>query len=236
ENAARDHRLRVLFPVPFPASAADAEDTFTVTRRPARQPWSGSGKPDWSGWIETPVDTQPQKRFVDLSDGTHGLAVLNHGLPEYEVVSAPASGAMSEGSAVALTLLRCVEWLSREDLATRRGHAGPPLHTPEAQGHGTHVFEYALTPHPGTWEAEDAFVLQEAHAYEAPLRAQAPEQHEGPLPARWSFVHVAPGTVLVSAVKRAEREDALVVRLVNPSSQAVAAEVILAAPFRTVAL
>jgi alpha-mannosidase len=181
------------------------------------------------------LNTQPQKRFVDLSDGTFGLAVLNRGLPEYEVVPASAAGAEQTGSAVALTLLRSVEWLSRDDLATRRGHAGPPLHTPEAQGLGTHVFEYALVPHPGTWEAEDAFILQEAHAYEAPLRARAVEQHAGPLAPHWSFAHVTPGTVLISAIKHAEREDALVVRLVNPSSHPTEAELILAVPFRAVA-
>jgi mannosylglycerate hydrolase len=231
ENAARDHRLRVLFPVPFVANHADAEDVFAVTRRRARQE-PLPGEPPWSEWIEAPVNTHPQKRFVDLSDGALGLAVLNRGLPEYEALPLP-DGA---GSAVALTLLRCVEWLSRDDLSTRKGHAGPALLTPEAQGIGTHVFEYALVPHPGAWEAEDAAVLQEAHAYEAPLRARAVLQHEGTLPDSFSFVHVTPGCVLVSAVKRAEREEALVVRLVNQSRQPVAAEVILAVPFREEAI
>ncbi len=227
ENTAKDHRLRVLFPVPFLASYADAEDAFSVTRRPARCPEPRAGEPPYSDYIEAPVDTHPQKRFVDVSDGTVGLAVLNRGLPEYELLH--LDGATS---AVALTLLRCVEWLSRDDLTTRKGHAGPMIHTPEAQGLGSHSFEYALMPHPGTWEAEDCAVLQEAHAYEAPLRAHATEQHEGTLPPLWSFVHVTPGNVLVSAVKRAEQEDALIVRLVNPSRRPVVAEVILATPFR----
>jgi hypothetical protein len=33
---------------------------------------------------------------------------------------------------IALTLLRCVGWLSRDDLSTRRGHAGPYMATPGA--------------------------------------------------------------------------------------------------------
>src|SRR5262249_12903058 len=151
-NTARDHRLRVLFPMPFAAATAAAEDTFAVTLRPARQLEPASGEQAWDEWAEPPLNTQPQKRFVDLSDGTHGLGVLNRGLPEHEGLAVPGAAGTAV-SAVALTLLRCVEWLSRDDLATRRGHAGPPLHTPEAQGLGTHVFEYALVPHPGTWEA-----------------------------------------------------------------------------------
>ena len=43
---------------------------------------------------------------------------------------------------------------------------------------------------------------------------------------------MTPGNVQVSAVKRAEREDALVLRLVNPTHRPVTTEVILATPFR----
>jgi len=176
------------------------------------------------------VDTHPQKRFVDVSDGERGLAVLNRGLPEYEALPEPHGA----GSAVALTLLRSVGWLSRDDLATRRGHAGPPLATPEAQGLGPHIFEYALVPHPGNWRAEDALVVREAQAFEAPMRAITTSRHAGPLASRWSFVYVTPAPIVVSAVKRAEREDALVVRLYNPLETSLAAEVILALPFSEV--
>ena len=53
--------------------------------------------------------------------------VANRGLPEVEFIP--------EGNEthIALTLLRCVGWLSREDMHCRRGHAGPELPTPEAQ-------------------------------------------------------------------------------------------------------
>jgi alpha-mannosidase len=228
ENNVRDHRLRMLFPVPFVAEYADAEGVFEITRRAAQQP-----KPspqDAKSWAELPVDTYPQKRFVDVSDGAHGLAVLNRGLAEYEIVPVEDG----PGSAVALTLLRCVEWLSREDLSTRRGHAGPMLHTPEAQGIGTYTFQYALVPHAGTWQSEDALVLREAQAFEEPMRACATERHSGQLADLWSFLHVAPASVVVSAVKRAERGDGVVVRLYNPTQDAVSAEVILALPFHEV--
>jgi alpha-mannosidase len=232
ENSALDHRLRVLFPTPFAAETAAAEGVFEVANRPARLPQpSAEEAPDWA---ELPVDTHPHKRFVDVSDGERGLAVLNRGLPEYELVPAAAAEGIGPGSTVALTLLRCVDWLSREDLATRRGHAGPMLHTPEAQGLGKHVFEYALVPHVGDWQAEEALVPREAAAFESPMRTRVTEQHEGALRDMWSFVHVAPAGVAVSSVKKAEREDALVVRLYNPTGTALGTEVILAKPFREV--
>jgi alpha-mannosidase len=232
ENLARDHRLRVVFPVPVVTEVGEAEGAFQVVRRPIRQPQPVEGEAPWTAWAETPVDTHPQKRFVDVSDGRVGLAVLNRGLPEYEVMPWP----VNNGVAVALTLLRCVEWLSRADLTTRRGHAGPMEFTPLAQCLGTHVFEYALVPHAGTWQAGDALPLVEGQAFEAPLRAQVTDQHAGRLPARWSGLTLSPHTLVASAIKRGEREDALIVRVYNPAADAVDAEMRLLFAYREVAL
>ena len=231
DNTARDHRLRVLFPVPFLAGTSDAEGAFEVIRRPSEQQAPSPTDQPWSEWAELPVNTHPQKRFVDLSDGEYGLAVLNRGLAEYEVVRT-AEG----GSALALTLLRCTEWLSRDDLRTRRGHAGPPLFTPEAQGLGRQVFEYALVPHAGTWATDEAFVLREVPAYESPLRSMVTDQHAGGglLSEEWSFVRVEPASVMVSALKRSQDGEALILRLCNPLAEEVGVEMTLAAPFEGV--
>lgn len=210
ENTARDHRLRVLFPVPFAATDSEAEGVFEVTRRPARQPEPTGTIPPWEAWMEAPVNTHPQKRFVDVSDGRQGLALLNRGLPEYEV--RPESDG---GSAIALTLLRCTGWISHDDLRTRRGPAGPHLATPEAQGLGTHTFEYALAPHVGTWSDNHAFVLREADAYEAGLRAMVTELHPGTIGPTWSFMRVEPAGVQVSAIKRSDDGTGVILRLCN---------------------
>jgi mannosylglycerate hydrolase len=134
-------------------------------------------------------------------------------------------------SAVAITLLRCVEWLSRGDLSTRRGHAGPMEHTPEAQCLGVHTFDYALVPHAGTWEAEDGLVLKQAQAFQTPLatRACVVNQHAG-LPLT-SLVAVTPASLLVSAIKQADKGEGLVVRLYNPLSEEVGGEISLGVAF-----
>jgi mannosylglycerate hydrolase len=148
-----------------------------------------------------------------VSDGAQGLAILNRGLAEYEIVS------REEGDAVAVTLLRAVGWLSRGDLTTRNGHAGPMLATPGGQGLGEQTARYALLPHAGDWQT-DAIVLREAQAVEAPLRALATEQRAGAHPASWSFVRVTPDAVAISALKRAESGEGLIVRLYNPAGAA----------------
>jgi alpha-mannosidase len=214
ENTVKDHRLRVTFPVSYAVESAAAEGTFEVRSRPIAAPRPA----DVAEWLEEPVNTFPQKRFVDASNGVVGLGVLNRGLPEYEIVQ-DESGQM----AVAVTLLRCVEWLSRGDLSTRRGHAGPMEFTPEAQCPGRHEFDYALVPHSGDWEAEEALVLREAQAFNTPVRVLVSEQHEGQLPSQAPLVEVEPRTLVVSAIKQSETGQGVIVRVYNPLSRAVEA-------------
>ena len=216
ENTAKDHRLRVTFPLPYSIQTAAAEGTFEVRVRPIASP-----RPvDVSEWIEEPTNTFPQKQFVDASNGTIGLGVLNRGLPEYEIITGE-SGQM----AVAITLLRCVGWLSRGDLPTRKGDAGPQELTPEAQCLGHHEFDYALVPHSGDWEAEEALVLREAQAYNTPIRALVSEQHEGKHPSLSTMIEVEPPALVVSAIKQSETGSGVIVRIYNPLNHTMQATI-----------
>jgi len=216
ENTAKDHRLRVTFPLPYSVQTAAAEGTFEVCVRPI----AATRPADVSEWIEEPVNTFPQKRFVDASNGSVGLGVLNRGLPEYEIIP-DGSGQM----AVAVTLLRCVEWLSRGDLSTRKGDAGPQELTPEAQCLGHQEFHYALVPHSGDWEAEEALVLREAQAFNTPIRALVTEQHEGQLSSQSTLIEVEPPALVVSAIKQSEAGNGVIVRVYNPLSHSVQATI-----------
>jgi alpha-mannosidase len=150
-----------------------------------------------------------------VSDGEVGLLLTNQGLPEIEVLRTEA------GSEMALTLLRCVGWLSRADLSVRKGHAGPGLPTPEAQCHGTYTFHYALVPHQGGWQ--QAFT--QAHAFNGPFRAVPTPAHEGMMPSCASYVHASPETMVISAMKDAEDGDGLIVRLWNADDEDREAEI-----------
>lgn len=207
DNPASDHRLRVHFPAPFAAAAADYDGHFEVVRRPV-------GRPSFDdSWIEQPRPEAPQRAFTDVSDGKAGLMIANRGLPEVEVLTAP------DGSAeIALTLLRCVGWLSRDDFPARTQPAGPLLAAPGAQMIGRHTFEYAIIPHRGGWQ--NAF--REAYAFNAPLRAAAAAAHDGRLPGRAALVRVSPSAFVLSAVKAADDDDGLIVRGYNISADEIA--------------
>lgn len=210
-NRARDHRLRVAFPAGFRAEESIAETAFGTARRPTKPRESGPG------WREKESAAYPQRRFVCIEDGERGLAVLNKGLPEYEVTP--------EGE-TNLTLLRSVGWLSRNDLVTRIGHAGPGLETPEAQCLGRHVFEYSVVPYEGSWR--EAGLYREAEEYWLPLEARAAQQEgdsiEEPSPegAPSSFLRVVGEGVgvVLSSIKKAADKDGLIVRVFNSSDEA----------------
>jgi mannosylglycerate hydrolase len=202
DNGADDHRLRVHFPTPIVTGRSWAESHFDVVERPIALPIGTEG------WIEQPVGTHPQNTFVDVSDGQRGLLLANRGLPEYEVLPGTED---APGATLALTLLRCVGWLSRADLTNRQGHAGPALPTPEAQCSGSHVFHYALVPHTGNYLTAQ----REAHAFAAPLRAVYTDGPAGPLPPAGSFLEVEPAAVVLSTVKPPEQGDGLIVRVYN---------------------
>jgi alpha-mannosidase len=107
-------------------------------------------------------------------------------------------------------------------------------HTPEAQCPGHHEFDYALVPHTGDWTAEEALVLREAQAFNTPVttRAVVTEQHPGVLPARAALVAVEPRELVVSAVKRSNNGQGLVVRIYNPLDHEVEANISLGIAFK----
>jgi len=208
ENRAQDHRLRVHFPTPFDVDSAEHDGHFEIVRRRV-----GAPPFERTDWIEDPRPEVPQRAFSDVTDGQAGLMLANRGLPEVEVLKTPG------GSEIALTLLRCVGWLSRDDFATRRGHAGPEEATPGAQMTGNWTFDYSIIPH----GSERPHAL--AYGFETPLRAVTTGAHPGNLPERGSFVAVEQegnGTAfVVSAVKQAESRQGWILRGYNAGAEAL---------------
>ncbi len=212
ENEAEDHRVRALFPLPFEAGTAITENQFHVAERPLTPAaWNGES-------AEQPPTTFPQKTFAAFEHGGEGMAVFNRGLPEGEVVR-DRQGRQR----YALTLLRCVGWLSRPDLASRRGGAGPTAATPDAQMAGTHLFEYAITTYRGTWR--EAGVQALAHSFAHPPFACASNEHEGSIDGAAPLLTIPSAAVVPSAMHRSEVDGAPVVRVYNASGETVSAEV-----------
>jgi hypothetical protein len=200
ENTAADHRLRLLFPTGHDAEEFSAATTFDVARRRTR-------RPDDSAWVHAAPATFPHQGWVSAN----GLTVAAPGLPEAEV---------TPGGVVAVTLLRAVGWLARLDVTTRPIPAGPGLPTPGAQCRGPFEAGLALLPDVD---------LAEARAAELGLRAVPAGDEPLVAPGR-SLLSVEPAVLVLSALKQAEREDGIVVRLLNPTDAAVRGRVRLGFP------
>jgi alpha-mannosidase len=144
-NRRRDQRLRLLVPAGT-SGGCWAGTAFGAVHRPYRPPGSEAG-------VEYDLRTDPARVWVDAG----GVAVMMPGPFEYELVD----------GAIAVTLLRCVGWLSRGDLRNRPGHAGPGIATPGAQMLGDYSFEVGVLRHDGDWE--EAQIARWAEVFAHPL-------------------------------------------------------------------
>jgi alpha-mannosidase len=212
DNQARDHRLRLLFPTALDTDTVYADGHFMVSAREANPAAADA-------WHQPPPDVHPHHTWFAASDGRQGLAVLSEGLPEHAGVkrSAPEKAGHemhelgdADGLTLALTLLRSVGWLSRGDLCTRKGHSGPARATPNAQCLGTYTFRYGLLPFQGG-PVEGGVPAQTAR-FDAPPVVHVTEAAPGPLPPRQSIVSLEPDTLLLTALKRTEEDDRLLLR------------------------
>jgi mannosylglycerate hydrolase len=235
DNAAKDHKLTVTFPVDLNPVQVHVDEAFMVMARDIDLPAS-------EGWVEDPTPLMHQRAFTDVSDGERGLAILNRGLPAVEVTRLPDDA----GTKIAPVLLRSVGWLSRDDLSVRRIAAGPLVPTPGAQCLGKHRFEYAILPHAGDWQQ----VYQAAYGYNAPTLARRADTHEGldlremnitrddpamvkaiawpddgPNSDELSFLQIEPAQLVISAVRRNVNGDSLIVRFYNVSGDETEAKV-----------
>jgi len=192
ENLAKDHRLRILFPVAMHTSTHSVEEHFSVIQRMHRQ---------------SRYPTYNQKRFVTFKEGKNVYTIYNKGLPEYEV---------KDGSVFALTLVRSVGWLARTNAGPKIktpeaqcirsfvweygicAHGEDELKS----FHEAANFNVPLTMERG----DEEFETETEYRF-------LPVPRTGTLPPVTSLIKIDSVEVIVSAFKKAERYDAAVLRV-----------------------
>lgn len=176
----RQTLLKVAFPVEVLNGRATAEIQFGNVERPTHRNTS---------WDQAKFETCAHK-WIDLSEGDYGVALLNDCKYGYDVHDAT----------MRLTLLR-----------------GPI--SPDPLGDlGQHEFTYSLLPHAGGWF--EGGVGRAAYELNNPLLPVVKsEAGQGKGEAEFSLVQVEPSNVIVETVKRAEDSDGLVVRLYESANR-----------------
>ena len=197
DNRAKDHVLRACFPTTITTDVTIADSHFDILERPITIP-------DSTGWVEPACGTHPLRTFVDISDGSDGLAILPAGLFEYEAFE-------DVNTTLALTLIRAC----RIKLAVSEEKQAE-LPDPGVQCPGVQTFEYGILAHEGDWKS--AKLLNQATALYTPVRAMQTGRGQGDLPGEFSMF-TSEGPCVITAIKGAEDVDGLIIRLYNPSLQ-----------------
>ena len=149
--------------------------------------------------------------FVDVSDGSNGLAVVNNSFTECQLLED------SDGT-LAITLFRAV----RNRICTEYRSSGNFPEQNGAQLLRTLEYEYALYPHAGDWNQGDVFA--QACAFNTPVASYqiSKGRDAGSLPCDLSMLDISPSTLVLSALKKAEDRESFVIRIHNPTAATVA--------------
>ncbi|OEE59792.1 alpha-mannosidase [Enterovibrio norvegicus FF-454] len=219
DNQADDHRVRVLIPTPFVSDTVVADNQFGLITRPTNDPEMENWEAD--GWKEAPVPVYQLMNVAALENSKGGMAIMTNGLREFEVISSKGD---EERDTFALTLLRGVGVLGKENLVLRPGRpSGIKIPTPDSQVRGKLVCEFSLFGFVGNHidanimaEARDNVTRIECYN-KIPYNAMKLNVGEQNLPLSYSLLSKAKTGAVLSVLKKAEDDNALILRVYNPA-------------------
>lgn len=210
KNIARDHRLKMAFPVGVENGKIVAEMPFEYVNRPE---YIDNSKPIprdlqrlFIGARECEKEyTFPMKDFVAITDGSKTFGVMTKGLSEYE----------AKDGTLFITLLRAVEWIARSNLKTRIGDAGPAMYTPDAQC--LREIQYEA----GIFVGKTSELTKWVQIFHNPPIIVKVDEGTGKNVENFSFWNFEGKNLKLTATKVAENADGVIVRFFNPHNKTV---------------
>lgn len=214
-NHVDDHRVRVLIPTPFTTDTVLADTQFGSLTRPVQDEAMANWQEE--GWKEAPLPVWNLLNYAVLQERRNGMALFTEGLREFEVTG-------ERQKTFALTLLRGVGVLGKEDLLLRPGRpSGIKMPVPDSQMRGQLTCRFSLFSFNGT--PVSAGVAQQAKSWLTPVHcynkipwdAMKLNRASFTTPCSYSLLTLAPNGCLLSALKKGEDRDEMILRLYNPS-------------------
>jgi len=161
------------------------------------------------GAIERPTSQEfPAQNWADYSDDTHGVTLVNRGLPGNNVA----------GGTLILSLLRATEIQSYEGLDEKT--YGVMASDTAFELGKERTFHYALLPHAGDWRQANAY--RAGLEFNNPFIVRKASAHKGSLPGVWGLLDVGPANVVLSAFKPAN-DGSSIIRVYEADGRATAA-------------
>lgn len=218
DNRSKNHRLRALLKTGMNSDFTYASVPFDVIERDRKDVLKGVKN-----------GSEPNSSFVDIGDGSEGLAVLNQGMHEYEHL-------LGEDGIIAMTLLRANGMIEIHS-------KGETWQVPENQCLRSISLKMALYPHKGDFikaqvsARSKEFLTPVLHCFQPQdirkFTGGRPAVQDTTInetfyrektnadliiPHALQLFHIEGKGVIVSAVKKCENSDGIVIRLYNSSS------------------
>lgn len=215
DNQACDHRIRTYIPTNIASKFSVSDNQFGYIKRDvydeAMDVW------EKEGWDERPDSIYPMLTFVGLSDDKHGVAVLTNSTREFEIVG-------EKFDTIAITLFRSVGFLGKEEMIRRPGRpSGIKLPTPDSQLIGNITMDFAIATHEkSTLEANVANMAKQyltpmVTYNKMPYNAMKLNDSEVSTPYSYSLLKQCDENLVLSVIKKAEKEEGLIIRMYNPN-------------------
>ncbi|HBH1128289.1 TPA: alpha-mannosidase, partial [Clostridioides difficile] len=220
-DQALSHRVRVLFNTEIASKFSIADQQFGIIQRPtALEKDLALWKRDNYSWQEKPITIEPMQSFVTLEDGQKGVALITGCVREYQIVGANLD-------TIALTLFRSFGYMGRENLLYRPGRASGEkiIATPDAQLLKELNFNFGLYIYNNKFDKSN--IANTAKRFLTPIQIyEYADFLNGRLifvfndekqiyENEYSFMNVNNSNFTVSAIKKEEKGDGIVVRIFN---------------------
>jgi alpha-mannosidase len=207
-----EHRLaKVAFPLAVHSDFTTYEIPYgSITRR---NPLSPKATLEERAKYEA-----PGQKWVDhtTEDGSFGVSLLNDCKYGFD----------AGNDVVRMTLLRSAGYPFR----LRAGFGLPPITDPEGEvtDQGEHSAAYALYPHAEGFR--EALTARRAYEFNCSMHVVTEPSHGGPLSKARSFISAEPESVVITAAKKAEDSDGLVLRFFETSGKKAVVKISLPGP------
>ncbi|HUT52409.1 MAG TPA: glycoside hydrolase family 38 C-terminal domain-containing protein [bacterium] len=197
-----DALTKVRFATVLNSDTVSADGPYLVLERPTH-PQTASEKARWE---------MACQKWIDLSDkqAGMGLALLNNGKYGFSIING--------GSGFALSVIKGARYPRANFEATNVKHHYYSFPIPTGfTDQGPQHAEMGLLVHPAGWR--EARLWEAGYNFNTPFEVVFTTPHKGKLPEEASFVSVDSEQIYLGAMKRAEDDDDLVLRLVEATGK-----------------
>ncbi|GIW21798.1 MAG: alpha-mannosidase [Candidatus Sericytochromatia bacterium] len=165
---------------------------------------------DVEKYKERKEETFAIQNYASLFSNDHGIALFTKGIPECELYQE------NDIFYLSTTLIRAIGWLSRDDLRTRGGGAGPSFPTQDSQCKGINIFEYFLELFDNDFNSSNLNKSAKQYSNNILIKQFKPKNTKNNYILK-SLINLYPENLIITALKKSESDNGFIIRFYNPT-------------------